>query len=45
MIANLAVFYKGSVSIYELKQKPVPELFRLQSYAERILREAKQEAQ
>ncbi len=39
LIANLAVFYKGAVSIRELESMPIPKILELNQYAERINQE------
>lgn len=45
LIADLAVFYKGSISHAELEDAPIPKLYNLNEYAERMVNEAKREAE
>ena len=35
-IANLMVFYKGSISYRELESMPIPEFLKLQEFAVKI---------
>jgi hypothetical protein len=39
MIANLMVFYKGGLSYTELQNMPLPEVYKLNKFAERINKE------
>lgn len=41
MIANLLVFYKGGLSYTEAQNLPIPELYKLNDFAERINRAKK----
>jgi len=43
LICNLAVFYKGSVSINELEEMPLPKVFKLKKHADKIISDIKKE--
>jgi hypothetical protein len=43
LIANLCVFYKGSVTYKELNEMPLPELYDLYRYSQRINRDTENE--
>lgn len=44
MIADLAVFYKGSISYAELEDMPIPKLHNLNKFADKMIEEAKRES-
>lgn len=42
-MANLMVYYKGAITYNELQNMPIPEMLKLQEYAEKITK--KQQAE
>jgi hypothetical protein len=44
LIANLAVFYKGAMSLEDLESMPVDKLQDLNERANKIIKEAEQKA-
>jgi len=43
LIANLAIYYKGAISILELEQIPLSKVFQLNKFANKRERQIKQE--